>query len=84
MALKFIGSYEAKTHLPELLDQVSGGERIVITKRGKPVAMLVPWQTDKPDVLTMVREMLQYRDTHGPRLGAKCTVRDLLEEGRRF
>jgi hypothetical protein len=31
-----IGSYEAKTHLPELLERVARGERIMITKRGKP------------------------------------------------
>jgi prevent-host-death family protein len=31
---------EAKTHLSELIDQVSKGEEITITKRGKPVAQL--------------------------------------------
>ena len=37
-----VGSYEAKTHLPSLLDRVAGGERITITKHGVPVAVLVP------------------------------------------
>ncbi len=37
-----VGSYEAKTHLARLLDQVAQGEEITITKRGKPVARLVP------------------------------------------
>ena len=36
------GSFEAKTHLPQLLDRVAKGEKIVITRCGKPVAMLVP------------------------------------------
>jgi prevent-host-death family protein len=31
---------EAKTHLSELIDQVSKGEEVTITKRGKPVAQL--------------------------------------------
>jgi antitoxin (DNA-binding transcriptional repressor) of toxin-antitoxin stability system len=35
-----IGSYEAKTHLPELLERVEKGEKIVITRRGVPVALL--------------------------------------------
>ena len=34
--------FEAKTHLPQLLERVSRGEEILITKHGQPVAMLVP------------------------------------------
>lgn len=33
---------EAKTHLSRLLKQVEDGERIVISRRGTPVADLVP------------------------------------------
>ena len=33
---------EAKTHLSELIDQVSKGGEVTITKRGKPVAQLTP------------------------------------------
>jgi prevent-host-death family protein len=37
-----IGAYDAKTHLPKLLERVQQGERFVITKHGRPVAELVP------------------------------------------
>lgn len=37
-----VGAYEAKTSLSRLLDRVSHGERIVITRHGVPVAVLVP------------------------------------------
>ena len=37
-----IGSYEAKTHLPRLLDRVARGESLTITRHGRPVARLVP------------------------------------------
>ena len=37
-----VGAYEAKTHLPRLLEKVRRGERITITKHGVSVAMLVP------------------------------------------
>ena len=37
-----IGAYEAKTRLAELLGRVERGERIVITRHGRPVAQLVP------------------------------------------
>jgi prevent-host-death family protein len=37
-----IGSYDAKTKLPEILRRVEAGERFTITNRGKPVADLIP------------------------------------------
>ncbi len=39
---KRIGSYEAKTHLPRLLQEIERGETFVITRNGKPVAELRP------------------------------------------
>jgi len=38
-----IGAYEAKTHLPQLLERVRRGERFVITKHGHPIAELLPY-----------------------------------------
>ena len=79
-----IGSFEAKTHLPQLLDRVARGERIVITKRGKPVAMLIPPPAqEKPDVNKAVKAMLAFRATDGPTLGKGLTIRQLIDEGRR-
>ncbi len=37
-----IGSYDAKTKLPEILRRVEAGESFTITNRGKPVAELIP------------------------------------------
>lgn len=37
-----IGSYDAKTKLPEILRRVEEGEAFTITNRGRPVADLVP------------------------------------------
>ena len=37
-----VGAFEAKTHLAALLDAVSAGEQITITRHGGPVARLVP------------------------------------------
>jgi prevent-host-death family protein len=43
-----INVYAAKTHLSRLIDQVNAGEEVVITRRGRPVARLVPAQAAKP------------------------------------
>ena len=37
-----IGAFEAKNRLSALLEKVEKGEEVVITRRGKPVAKLVP------------------------------------------
>ncbi|HMZ15308.1 MAG TPA: type II toxin-antitoxin system Phd/YefM family antitoxin [Nitrospira sp.] len=39
-----VNIHEAKTHLSRLLERVAAGERVVISKAGKPVADLVPHQ----------------------------------------
>lgn len=39
---KEIGSYEAKTKLPELLRLVKTGRRFTITNRGEAIADLIP------------------------------------------
>lgn len=38
-----VNVYEAKTQLSRLLDQVVGGEDVVIARAGRPVARLVPY-----------------------------------------
>jgi prevent-host-death family protein len=83
--MEIVGSFEAKTHLPELLRRVEQGESILITKHGKPVAQLVPATSakPKPDVKQAVEAMLAFRDRQGPILGKGLTIRDLIEDGRR-
>lgn len=39
---KSVGVHEAKTHLSRLLERVSAGEEVVITRRGEGIARLVP------------------------------------------
>ena len=40
--MREIGAFEAKSKLGQLLDWVEAGEEVVITRRGKVVAKLVP------------------------------------------
>jgi prevent-host-death family protein len=47
--MNVVGSFEAKSKLSELLVKAEQGEEIVITRRGRPVAKLVPI-TSGPDV----------------------------------
>jgi prevent-host-death family protein len=78
--MKTVGSYEAKTHLPRLLDEVAGGETIIITKHGVPVATLAPVRADRADAAAAAIELRAFGARH-PLRGLK--IRDLIDEGRR-
>ncbi len=77
-----VGSFEAKTHLSALLDRVVKGETIEITRRGVPIARLVPVGRGNSEELKKVaRETRELRK--GNRL-AGLSIRKLINEGRRF
>jgi prevent-host-death family protein len=80
--METVGSFEAKTHMSQLLERVAQGEEITITKHGKPVARLVPAvpEAPKPDVRAAVEAMKQFRK--GRSLGC-LSIREMIEEGRR-
>jgi prevent-host-death family protein len=40
--MREIQASEAKTHLPQLLDEIERGESIIITRHGRPIARLIP------------------------------------------
>lgn len=79
--METVGAYEAKTHLPKLLERVLKGERITITKHGVPVAVLQPPDPYKRvDTQSVIHELQKFRDKHS--LGG-ISIRDMIEEGRR-
>jgi prevent-host-death family protein len=78
-----VGSFEAKTHLPALLERVRKGEHITITKRGVPVAMLVPAQSrPRKELRHVIAELKAFGRGHS--LPQGVTAKDLIEDGRRF
>jgi len=74
-----IGAYEAKTHLPALLDRVARGERFTITKHGRPIARLVPIERAGPDRRREAIERLKlFRESQT----LDVPVKQLISEGR--
>lgn len=73
---------EAEKRLSELIGRVPfGGEQIVITKRGKPMAVLASaaegskrlaeakgWLNDKDDFFEIIDRIVEDRDKHVPRV----------------
>ena len=79
--METVGAYEAKTHLPRLLQKVAKGETITITRHGIPVAVLCPLKNDaRVDAGSVIKELQDFRK--GKKLSGS-TIRDMIEEGRR-
>lgn len=57
-----VNIHEAKTHLSRLLERVAAGERVVISKAGKPVADLVPHQSARV-VFGGLKSQISYDDS---------------------
>ncbi len=80
--MESVGSYEAKTHLPRLLERVRKGEEFTITKHGVPVAMLVPVSGPrKEDIAAAIDQLKAFQREH--KLDG-LSIREMIEEGRRF
>jgi prevent-host-death family protein len=76
-----IGAYEAKTHLPKLLERVQNGESFVITRHGRPVAQLIPIARHDPDkVRKAIEGLKQFARQHSLK---GLRLKDLIAEGRR-
>ena len=80
-----IGAFEAKNTLGSLLDRVEKGEEIVITRRGTPVAKLVPAKSgfDREKARAAVRGLIELRaKLKGPPLTWE-EIKAMRDEGRR-
>ena len=45
--MKVVNIHEAKTTLSQLLESVIAGDEVIISKAGKPLARLIPYQIEK-------------------------------------
>jgi len=77
-----VGAFQAKTHLPKLLERVQKGERFVITKHGHPVAEIIPYgKRDHGKICAAIDDLKAFQKTHS--LGG-LSVREMIDEGRRY
>jgi len=77
--MSVVGAYEAKTHLPQLLERVVSGERITITKHGHSIAVLQPVEGGE-SVKNVIHSLKEFRV--GKRLNG-LSIKKMIEEGRR-
>lgn len=69
-----IQASEAKTHLPQLLDEVERGETIIMTRHGRVIARIVPeTHRRQQEIDQTIEDIKQF----GKRIG-KITVEEIL------
>ena len=81
--MREIQASQAKTHLPQLLDDVERGETLIITRHGRPIARLVPEVSLRQAEIDAATERILERRKHAGRM----TVEEILsarDEGRKY
>jgi prevent-host-death family protein len=76
-----VSSYEAKTHLAELLKKVAKGERVLITKHNVPVAVVIPAPLQKQRSVKETVEAIKHFREENTLQGLQ--IKKMIEEGRR-
>ena len=83
MVQQHIGAFEAKTHFSRIIGEVEHGADYVITKRGKPVAKIIPFKQE-PEMTfeEAVEKLKEFRKLYRGKPG-DFNIREAIEEGRR-
>lgn len=81
--MREVGAFEAENKLSALLDLVEDGEEVVIIRRGRPVARLVPAEAgcDREKARQAVENIIAR--SKGVTLGG-IKINDLINQGRRW
>lgn len=79
--MKEVGAFEAKSRLGRLLDWVEAGEEVIITRRGKTVARLVPPKAPV-DAERGLRAAMRVRQMRQGVTLQGLNMRDLINKGR--
>jgi len=77
-----VNAFDAKTKLSELLRETEQGGSFIIYRRGKEVARLVP--PGKEDHRVDLKQVLSYFRQIREQIPGRISIRELIEEGRRF
>ena len=77
-----IGAFEAKTHFSQIIENVEKGADYVITRRGKPVAKIVPFQPEQGMTrMEAMEQLIKMQKNYRGKPGS-FNIRKAIEEGR--
>ena len=84
-----VGTYEAKTHFAQFVERAARGEEFLITKKGKPMARILPPATEPvmksaQEAWEDIRELQKEIRTSGKVLKKGESWRDFAHAGHRY
>ena len=78
-----IGAFEAKTQFSRILEKTEQGADFIITRRGKPVAKIIPFpQEEEMTFREAVEQLKEMRKLYRGKPGS-FNIREAIEEGRK-
>lgn len=80
--MRIIQASEAKTHLPQLLDDVERGATLIITRHGRPIARIVPEERERQAEVEEAIRRIQARRERNQHVSVE-EILSLRDEGRR-
>jgi len=80
---KQIGAFEAKTHFSRILEKTEQGEDFIVTRRGKPVAKIIPFEQEPKMTWKEALEGFKELRKHYRGKPGDFNIREAIEEGRR-
>ena len=79
--MRTIGAFEAKTHLSESLERAAQGEETLVTRRGIPIAKIIPF--NKSQNLTKENTILRLKNLRKNLQLRNFSWKELRDQGRR-
>ena len=78
-----IGAFEAKTHFSQIIEKAEHGADFVVTRRGKPVAKIIPFKKEKEMTFKeAVEKLKEFRKLYRGEPGS-FNIREAIEDGRK-
>ena len=78
-----IGAFEAKTHFSQIIEKAEHGADFIVTRRGKPVAKIIPFQQElEMTFKEAVEQLIEMRKLYRGKPGS-FNVREAKEDGRK-
>ena len=74
-----IGTFDAKTRFSEIIENVQKGKNYTITKRGKPVAKIIPFSEKSSLRKDIVNQLFSYQTLSNE----KFDIVDAIKTGRK-
>ena len=80
---QYIGAFEAKTNFSKIIEKAEQGQDYIVTRRGKPVAMILPLERE-PEMTweEAINGLMEMRKYYRGKPGS-FNIRAAIEEGRK-